>query len=55
VASRFYGSADKRIAMCGAEILGIRVGNLSYVLCEVCERMKHFDYHPEWSARGGPF
>jgi hypothetical protein len=50
-----YGVADKRIALCGAEILGISVGDQPYVLCKVCERMRHFDYHPEWSAEGGPF
>jgi hypothetical protein len=39
-----------RIALCGAEILGIPVGRAEYVLCEECKRLRHFDYHPTWDG-----
>ena len=42
----------KRHALCGAEILGVHVGNADYVLCEKCKRLRRFDYHdPSWDGK----
>ena len=43
---------ETRIALCGAEILGVPVGNNSYVLCEDCRRLNELraDFTGRWDG-----